>query len=94
MGILKKFLSRRRAEGYPGKGVFRRPGPLRKAVIDAELCSGCGECRELCSFGMIGVRRDGTHYVMKGCRGCGACFGRCSALAMIDISRKGNDAHL
>ena len=88
MTILKKLLFRRRAEGYPGKGAFRRPSPLRKAFIDSEICTGCGDCRELCRFGMIGSNRDGKSYVKKGCRGCGACSADCSAISIVDIRRK------
>lgn len=45
----------------------------QKAVIDAEICIGCGLCREHCRFDVI--RPYESHYTIDeyACEGCGVC---------------------
>lgn len=72
------------AEGYPGRGLAGRPRPLRKAVVDADGCRGCGTCGSICYYRRIRVKR-GTARVLRGCQGCGACARVCpeDAIAMV-----------
>lgn len=46
----------------------------RKAVVDPERCTGCGECIERCRYGAISDR-----FVVDGlqCEGCGVCVHFC-----------------
>lgn len=51
----------------------------KKAVIEHELCTRCGKCREVCRFGAIS-----EDYVVDriACEGCGACRIFCPASAV------------
>lgn len=50
-----------------------------KAVIDPELCLGCGECRNWCRFGAI---RESLVIDSFLCEGCGVCHYLCPARAV------------
>ncbi|NLV26741.1 MAG: P-loop NTPase [Methanomicrobiales archaeon] len=43
------------------------------AVIDANLCSGCGLCQEACVYGAIRKTGDRYEVVPYRCEGCGTC---------------------
>ncbi len=81
------LFGRKRAEGYPGKGFFGKPEPLRKAVVNREICMGCGDCCSACVYRRIRIDGRGKAYVKHRCSGCGACMNACSshAITMIDI---------
>ncbi len=79
-------IMRGRAEGYPGKGLFGRPKPLRMAVVDRALCLGCGECLSICLHRRIRLDRSGTARVSRNCSGCGACSDVCTAGAISIMS--------
>ncbi|MCK5064524.1 MAG: hypothetical protein KAQ97_04540 [Candidatus Fermentibacteraceae bacterium] len=85
MGFLD-FRKRNRADGYPGKGIWKKPRPLRRAEVQQKLCQGCGGCESVCYYGRIRVGRNQAASVKKGCAGCGACAGVCPAGAIIMIS--------
>ena len=52
------------------------------AVIDAELCTACDVCAEVCRFEAI-IPGDETYAVDEiGCEGCGACFYQCPVEAI------------
>ncbi len=80
------LIRRKRAEGYPGKGIFGKPEPLRRAVVNQELCKGCGDCLSACYYGRIKIDGKRKAYVRRGCSGCAACMNVCQsdAIAMID----------
>ena len=46
---------------------------LKKAVIDENICNGCGRCETLCKFGAI---RKGKVNLYE-CEGCGVCEAVC-----------------
>ncbi len=53
------------------------------AIIDADACTGCGVCMELCRFGAIERREDGKYAVKPlFCEGCGVCADNCPAGAI------------
>gem|GEM_PF-2507251 len=83
MSFIDRILPRRnRAEGYPGKGLRRRPAPLRIAVVDRDKCRGTGDCEAICHYRRIRVGGDGKARIAKGCMGCGACAGICPSGAI------------
>lgn len=43
-----------------------------KAVIDADLCSRCLACKEVCKFGSI-IGKEEPILISYSCEGCGAC---------------------
>lgn len=56
------------------------------ARIDAEACSGCGECHERCYFGAISWEEDeGSASVVDAekCMGCGLCTVTCPEEAIV-----------
>jgi NAD-dependent dihydropyrimidine dehydrogenase PreA subunit len=61
------------------------------AVIDKELCVGCGLCSERCQFGAISAETAGSSQVAvidtDKCYGCGLCRRACTADAISLILR-------
>jgi Pyruvate/2-oxoacid:ferredoxin oxidoreductase delta subunit len=60
------------------------------AQVDAELCSGCATCADLCSFDAIQV--NGSSAISwEECMGCGVCVGHCpsEAMSLVLDERKG-----
>lgn len=53
-----------------------------KAVIDPELCTGCGICRDHCRFQAIEVRNGGYVVNEYACEGCGVCDAVCPSQAV------------
>jgi MinD superfamily P-loop ATPase len=52
------------------------------AIIDQELCEGCGVCAELCRFDAID-EQDGVYTVDPiACEGCALCFYQCPSGAI------------
>lgn len=86
MNLLTGFLFRRKkAEGYPGKGLFGKPEPLRRAIVNRELCRGCGDCESVCYYRKIRVDKKRRAHVSRGCSGCAACRSVCPSGAIIMI---------
>ena len=58
------------------------------AVVDGDLCTGCGLCQEVCRFEAIGLNCGSTNgggrygVAPVACEGCAACFYRCPAGAI------------
>ena len=46
-------------------------------VVDAEMCSGCGDCLERCQFGALSVPDDVCVVDYARCVGCGLCATVC-----------------
>jgi electron transport complex protein RnfB len=52
------------------------------AVVDAELCAGCGECVERCQFGALSVPEYICTVDYAHCVGCGLCAIACPTGAL------------
>jgi len=52
------------------------------AVVDAELCIGCGDCIERCQFGALSVPEDVCTLDYARCVGCGLCATACPVDAL------------
>jgi len=57
------------------------------AVVDEDLCSGCGTCISICPYGAIDlIKKDDGKFQAKVnealCMGCGACAAACPSSAM------------
>lgn len=69
-----------------GIKMMPKPGEIMssgyRSVIDGELCTGCGECQEVCPMDAI-KDEDGISEVMvERCIGCGLCADRCPVEAI------------
>ena len=53
-----------------------------RAVVDAELCVGCGDCVERCQFGALAVPDDICEVDYARCVGCGLCATACPTEAL------------
>jgi electron transport complex protein RnfB len=53
-----------------------------RAVVDADLCIGCGDCVERCPFGALAVPEDICEVDNARCVGCGVCAVVCPADAL------------
>jgi ferredoxin len=53
-----------------------------QAVVDSELCIGCGDCVERCQFGAREVPEDVCEADVVRCVGCGVCVSVCPADAL------------
>jgi ferredoxin len=57
------------------------------AVVDTDLCAGCGECADLCQFAAISVHDGFAEIDVAACMGCGVCVAYCLQEA-IDLTRE------
>ena len=69
----------------PGKAVARA-GFV--PVVDAEACSGCGECEQACQVQAIELRDTQPVVDEAMCLGCGLCAARCPAEAITMTPRE------
>ena len=52
------------------------------AVVDEDLCIGCGLCEELCPYGAPRVEEGKSKIIDVLCRGCGVCAAECPRRAI------------
>ena len=52
------------------------------AVVDAEVCAGCGDCMERCQFGALSVPEEVCVVDYARCVGCGLCATVCPTSAL------------
>jgi len=74
-------------------GVSRFNAPVRtvssnyEVVIEADECTGCGECVEKCQMDAIALEDDTAEVNLERCIGCGVCVHHCPAEALSLVSR-------
>ena len=78
----------------PNAHIFIQPNLLdRKPVemliphVDADLCTGCGECAKVCQFHAIVVLGGQTLIFPELCHGCGSCALVCPDGAITELPR-------
>ena len=47
------------------------------AVVDGDLCAGCGDCLERCQFEALTLEDDVCQVAVARCVGCGLCVTVC-----------------
>ncbi len=52
------------------------------AIVDADLCIGCGLCEELCPYNAHQVEEGKSKTIAALCRGCGVCAAECPKRAI------------
>ncbi len=61
----------------------------RVAVIDEDLCIGCGVCATECPFGAVALFEEGEEEKARVnrdvCKGCGVCSGACPSGAAVSL---------
>jgi len=65
----------------PEKAIFRNERGI--VVVDAGLCTGCGECVAACPYGMIEQYASGKAYKCDLCGGSPACVAECHFGALV-----------
>jgi len=65
----------------------RKPVNLLIPEVDADLCTGCGRCAEVCQFHAIVVLGTKTLVFPELCHGCGSCALVCPENAITEISK-------
>jgi MinD superfamily P-loop ATPase containing an inserted ferredoxin domain len=56
------------------------------AVIDRNMCNGCGNCQIICQFDAVEIA-DGKAEINFNCHGCGVCRGFCPEEVITLVSR-------
>lgn len=75
------------------QGVYRFGDPVRsvssnfEAALDADACTGCGECLDRCQMDAITIVEDKAEIEIGRCIGCGVCVYHCPTDAITLVSR-------
>jgi ferredoxin len=75
------------------RGLRATERPAEKAIsnfyssVEADLCTGCGSCAEMCPMDAIGVDTGTAEIDLVRCIGCGVCVPQCATEA-IHLQRK------
>ena len=79
----------------PNSHIFLKPRitdrkPVGKPIpqVDAEKCTLCGECADICRFSAIVPVGEKVLVYPELCHGCGGCSLVCSADAITEVSRE------
>ncbi len=79
----------------PNGHIFLKPDIERVRTVgvptpevDRELCTGCGECGEMCQYGAIAVVKKMVLTFPTLCNGCGGCALVCPEDAITEIPRE------
>jgi MinD superfamily P-loop ATPase len=76
----------------PNAALFLRPDlderrevRLMVPEVDAELCTHCGRCAEVCQYNAIAALPDKTLVFAEMCHGCGSCTLNCPTHAIREV---------
>jgi len=58
------------------------------ATVNEELCTACGDCRDVCAYGAIRVLGRTVVVFPELCHGCGRCTDVCTRGAMSEVSHR------
>jgi len=67
--------------------VHRKPVEMLIPHVDANLCTGCGECAKVCQFHAVVVLGGKTLVFPELCHGCGSCTLVCPEGAIKEVPR-------
>lgn len=61
------------------------------ALVDSDLCIGCGDCESFCQFNAVTMIIDASKIDADVCMGCGVCEAHCTqgAISLIREARRG-----
>ena len=65
------------AEACPTEAMQAVFDERQVAVINRNICIGCGMCKRTCQFGAISGEPTQKHVVNDACTGCGQCAEKC-----------------
>lgn len=77
--IIQAYAAASRAAIPLSRGGIEREGV---AVVDEDLCVGCGTCVDLCVFGAHVLEGGKSRVIEACCAGCGACAAGCPQRAI------------
>lgn len=60
-----------------------------KKYVDAKLCTQCGECGRICTYGAVVFKKGKVTFNKSKCRNCWACFNNCPQQAIYTENVKG-----
>lgn len=63
----------------------------KAAVVDPDICTGCGKCFEVCRFGAVCIDGGLARIDKMACEGCGVCAYFCPAGAVAMEDRDGGE---
>jgi len=76
--------------GAPGMTGLRYLRNVVTLELDAEKCTACGRCTEVCPHGVLAISEDKARIVDRdACMECGACAMNCPAEAIAVASGVG-----
>ncbi len=64
------------------------PAEAMFASVDADLCSACGSCRDVCAFGAVRVLGASALVFDELCHGCGLCGEVCPTNAISERAQR------
>jgi MinD superfamily P-loop ATPase len=65
-----------------------RPVEIKVPVFNAEKCTHCGRCAEVCAFHAIACGGETVMLFPELCHGCGACSYLCPSGALVETGRE------
>jgi phosphoadenosine phosphosulfate reductase len=72
------------ARGSSPEDVRERVEKVRKAVVKAMECVGCGVCVARCDQGALSLQKDRIRVATSKCKHCGSCIEPCPAISFGD----------
>jgi phosphoadenosine phosphosulfate reductase len=72
------------AKGSSPEDVREKVEKVRKAVVKAMECVGCGVCVARCDQGALSLQKDRIRVATSKCKHCGSCIEPCPAISFGD----------